>query len=146
LSNSQASPTRTDEIGEVFAYWQESHNKHRSRLDAKRTKAIKARLADGYTVEDLKLAVDGIHLDLHKQGANDRQRRYDDIELACREAANVDALIDLAVNGQTKPMRRVNDRRGHSADALDQWAAETESLNQSPFTELDSLETEVLLP
>jgi len=43
-------------------------------------------------------------------------------------------------------MRRVNDRRGHSADALDQWAAETESLNQSPFAELDSLESEVLLP
>ncbi len=127
LSSSQANPTRADEIAEVFGYWQERLGKQRSQLDAKRTKAIKARLVDGYTVDDLKLAVDGILLDPHKMGANDRQRKFDDIELACREAANVDALIELATNGNTAPARRSSDRRSRIADNGDAWVAEMDN-------------------
>lgn len=80
----------------VFGFWRE-HMKHpRAALDAKREKAITARLRDGYSVEDLVLAVKGCRLTPHNMGKNDRNTVFDDIELICRDAAHVDRFIHTA--------------------------------------------------
>lgn len=99
LSSSQANTTDAADVQAVFEHWQQRLDHPQAKLDDKRRKAIKARLADGYTVDELKTAVDGILRDAHKMGNNDRGRKFDDIELACRTAANVDALIELATKG-----------------------------------------------
>jgi len=80
-------------INEVFAYWQLRMGHEASKLDAKRVRAIKARLADGYTVGQLCQAVDGCKNSPYHQGQNDTRTLYDDIELICRDATKVDGFI-----------------------------------------------------
>lgn len=86
-------------VAGVFSYWQNQRGHERAKLDAKREKAIKARLKDGYSVEDLCRAVDGIAKSAHHMGQNDSNTVFDDIELICRNAANVDKFIKLAAGG-----------------------------------------------
>ena len=126
LSSSQANttPAPIDDVRAVFDYWRERLDHPKAKLDDKRKRAIVARLKDGYTVDDLKLAVDGILLDPHKMGRNDRSRKFDDIELACRTAANVDALVDLAANGITTHTQQGRpSQHERNVSALDAWAA-----------------------
>lgn len=86
----------------VFGFWRE-HMKHpKAALDTKREKAITARLRDGYSVEDLVLAVKGCRLTPHNMGKNDRNQVYDDIELICRDAGHVDRFIKTA-SGEDRP-------------------------------------------
>lgn len=82
-------------VHEIFEYWKKQHNHPKSMLDEKREKAIRGRLQEGYTVERIKNAVDGIKLSPHHMGQNDRNTVYDDIELICRTGSNVDKLADL---------------------------------------------------
>lgn len=84
-----------DQVDAVFRYWQTARGHDRAKLDDKRCKAIKARIKDGYTVEDLCRAVDGIARSPHHMGQNDQRTVYDDIELICRTAANVDKFRKL---------------------------------------------------
>ena len=97
LSSSQKrEPDRSAEVREVFDYWREVHDHARARLDDKRYRNIRARLSDGYTVDDLKTAIDGCLKSPHHQGENDRATVYDDIELICRSAKHVDQFIRFA--------------------------------------------------
>lgn len=84
---------------QVFEYWQRVLSHPTAKLDAKRIKAIKGRLADGYTVADLCQAVDGCKYDPFSQGANDRQTVFDDIELICRDGPKVDKFRKIAERG-----------------------------------------------
>lgn len=86
---------------EVFSYWQLKRDHPQAKLDAKRQKAIKARLSDGYSVGELCEAVDGCCLSPHHMGQNDTRTVYDDIELICRDGARVDKFIKLARQGGT---------------------------------------------
>lgn len=97
LSSSQKrEPDRSDEVREVFSHWQTVHGHQRAKLDDKRYRNIRARLKDGYTVDDLKTAVNGCAKSPHHQGENDRATVYDDIELICRSAKHVDQFIRFA--------------------------------------------------
>lgn len=84
---------------EVFEYWQRTLSHPTAKLDAKRVKAIKGRLADGYTVRELCQAVDGCKLSPHHQGKNDTNTVYDDIELICRDGPKVDNFRKIAERG-----------------------------------------------
>lgn len=92
-SDNHSKISLVEQARRVFAFWCE-HMKHpKSALDAKREKAIAARLKDGYSVEDLIQAVKGCKLTPHNMGKNERNTVYDDIELICRDAAHVDRFI-----------------------------------------------------
>lgn len=80
-------------VREIFEFWKVELNHSKSKLDLKRERAIKARLKDGYTVDDIKLAITGIKLCPHNMGQNDRNTVFDDIELICRSSSNVDRFI-----------------------------------------------------
>lgn len=80
----------------VFGYWQEVMQHPHAKLDLKREKTIRARFADGYSPEDLCLAVDGCKRDPFSMGENDRHTVFDDIELICRDGSHVDKFIKLA--------------------------------------------------
>ncbi len=89
----------TDGALEVFEYWQRSLNHPTAKLDAKRVKAIRGRLSDGYSIADLCQAVDGCKLSPHHQGKNDTNTVYDDIELICRDGPKVDNFRKIAQRG-----------------------------------------------
>ncbi len=80
----------------VFDYWRSRMDKSRAQLDDKRRRAIAGRLRDGYTVEQVKQAIDGCALSPWHQGQNDRKRPFNDIELICRNGAKLDGFIALA--------------------------------------------------
>jgi hypothetical protein len=71
-------------------------SKPRCKLDAKRKRAIAARLKDGYSVDDIKQAIDGCRQSDWHMGRNDRQQPFNDIELICRDAAKVDGFRERA--------------------------------------------------
>ena len=84
-----------DDVVEIFAYWQVTLSHPKSLLDKKRRGAIVARLQEGYSVERIKQAIDGIKTSTHHMGQNNHHTIYDDIELICRSGANVDRFAEL---------------------------------------------------
>jgi uncharacterized protein YdaU (DUF1376 family) len=104
------------QVKTVFSYWQTKRGHDRAKLDDKRSKAIRARLKDGYSAEDLCRAVDGIAKSAHHMGQNDSRTVYDDIELICRTAANVDKFAKLA-----SPAAVVNPGLQRQIDVLKEW-------------------------
>ena len=96
---------------QVFEYWRRVMEHPRAAFDGKRQRAVKARLADGYSVDDLKRAIDGCAQTPHNMGENERHQRFDDLELICRNAGQVDRFMANAGGLQ----RAVGDlRRGHA--------------------------------
>ncbi len=103
----------TDTI-EVFDYWKSKLQHPQAKLDAKREKALKARLKDGYTVSQLCQAIDGCSLSPWHLGQNDRNQKFDDLELICRDAGRVDRFIEIAKN---PPLTEEQKRASTSAEA-----------------------------
>ena len=109
------------ETAEVFAYWQIAMGHPQARLDAKRERAIKARLKDGYTVAQLCIAIDGCKLSPHHMGQNDSRTVYDDVELICRDGPKVDKFIALVERGHGNGMSAGLQQQ---VSILDEWLRE----------------------
>lgn len=87
---------------EVFEHWQTVLGHPRAKLDAKRRSRIQARLREGFSVAELKLAIDGVRLSAWHMGDNPDGRTYDGIETILREAAQVEKFRDLAERARRK--------------------------------------------
>lgn len=75
----------------VFDHWRKVMNKPaQTTLSPERLAKVRARLGDGYTVDQLCRAIDGCARSPHNMGANDRRTLYNDLELICRTATHVD--------------------------------------------------------
>ena len=79
----------------LFKYWCDVMGKNisTSKLTPKRDKAIKARLKEGYSFEQIKAAIDGCRNDPFSMGQNDRQKPFNDIELICRTGEKIESFI-----------------------------------------------------
>jgi uncharacterized phage protein (TIGR02220 family) len=106
---------------EVFEYWSQIMNHSKAIMDSKRRRVIDARLKEGYSVEQLKQAIDGCKASSFHQGQNDRQQIYDDIELICRSASNVDKFIQIS----EKPVSNLSANGKATMDALNRWMEKT---------------------
>jgi hypothetical protein len=89
---------RSDEVRQVFGHYRTKHPKaHPKPLSgSKEWRAIRARLAEGYTASDLCEAIDGNHLDPFHCGENDRGKEYHSLELICRTSGHVAKFIEVA--------------------------------------------------
>lgn len=101
------------EAVEVFTHWRQVMGKNgRTAFDRKRKSAVQARLRDGYSVDDLKRAVDGCAKTPHNMGQNDRGERFDDLELICRDSGRVDRFMYNAtsppVSFMKAPVRKIS--------------------------------------
>lgn len=85
-----------EQIRAVFLEWVEACKHPKAKLTADRRSKVKARLKEGYTSEDLILAVRGA-----ARGAyvDTRGHRWDDLSLICRSGSNVERFIALAGDG-----------------------------------------------
>lgn len=99
------SPSPTPDAVQVFEAWKATMGHPKAKLDAKRARAIKARIADGYTVDDLKLAISGCAATPHNMGKNDRGEKFDDIELICRNSSQVDRFM---ANATARPVLKAD--------------------------------------
>lgn len=109
-STEKVSRSRTAQAVEIFNYWKREHRKNgQTVFDAKRKRAVEARLKDGYTVDFIKQAIRGIKLDPYCSGSNPDQKIYDGLALICRDAEHLEKYAALDVSRVTphltKPAR-----------------------------------------
>lgn len=102
---------RKDQVLEVFRHWQNVHEKHQFRLTPVRRKMIRARLQDGYTVDQIKQAIEGCKISPYHQGENDRRTVYDDLELICRTPDNLERFMGYKSNQERLEMEEKKTRR-----------------------------------
>lgn len=107
---------------QVFQHWQAIFNKPRAKMDDSRRKAIRARLRDGYSVEDLCDAISGCRLSEFHMGQNDRHQKYVEIALICRDAAHVDQFIEIYERKKAKAEANEPPRVERSADGKERLA------------------------
>ena len=80
------------ELSEVFEHWKFVFKKNSAtKLDDKRKTKIVARLKDGYTVDQIKQAIDGCAASEYHV-----QNHHTDIELICRDVVKIDKFIELS--------------------------------------------------
>lgn len=89
----------SSEIQGVFKHWQKLTKHPGAILDPKRIKIIKNWLDIGYTADDLKQAITGCSKTDHNIGKNDRQTRYDSLELILRNGGNIDRFMAAGDSG-----------------------------------------------
>jgi uncharacterized phage protein (TIGR02220 family) len=81
----------------VFDHWRRVMAKAgRTVLNDKRQKLIRARLNEGFTVTELKRAVDGCRSSAWHMGENERKTTYNDLEFILRDASKVEKFRDMA--------------------------------------------------
>lgn len=104
------------ELQDIFEYWKEAWCKNdQSKFTDKRKKAVRARLKEGYTVEQIKLAIYGCSVTPHNNGTEPKGdgRVYDCLELICRNGDNVERFAGNANRigppAQQKPSDAVSD-------------------------------------
>ncbi len=89
----------SDDVYEIFTYWRDVMKKNKSaKCTDDRAKAVKKRLAEGYSIDELKAAIFGCSVTPHNIGQNEQGKRFDCLELICRNGGNVERFI---ANGKT---------------------------------------------
>lgn len=78
------------DVLEVFNYWKQTFNHPKALLSSDRQRKIKARLREGYTISQLKQAIDGCRASPYHMGDNNSGRTYDTIGLIFRNAEKVE--------------------------------------------------------
>ena len=92
-----------DPCVEIFEYWKLVMNKSNSTklTDGRRSK-IKARIKEGYSIDDIKTAIDKCRQSPHHQGKNDSGTVYDSIELICRNGEKLEWFRDLIIKAPSE--------------------------------------------
>ena len=85
-------------------------------MDLKRAQVIRDRLRDGYTVEDLCIAVEGCASSAFHMGENDRRMTYDSITLILRDADHTDRFIAMGELARKK-IAAMQDRQAETTRA-----------------------------
>lgn len=108
---SRHSSTSSPDIVLIFDYWKRVFpEEHGCRLTSGRSNKIKSRLKDGYTVEQIKTAIDGCSMSEYHMGKNDNGKTYNCLTLICRSAEKLEQFI-----GYTKKTSYI-DKRDQEVD------------------------------
>jgi len=116
-----AATRHPDQAREVFDYWRQRMAKGpNTKFTRDRRQKVESRLREGYTPDDLKLAIDGCASSAFHQGENDEGKTYNDLELICRKGSKVEQFMERA-NQAPRPQgqaeRRLAKNRQASAEA-----------------------------
>lgn len=90
---SKVTSSLRSDVVECFAYWQEKCGHPTAKLTADRRRKIEARLREGYGVQQIRLAIDGA---ARAAFVNDQGKRFDDIELICRNGSKLEDFMERA--------------------------------------------------
>lgn len=103
ISEVETSPVYVSESNisactQIFQYWQTVMNHPKAKIDSKRQRRITNALQLGYSVPELKQAIDGCAKTAFNMGDNNNAQRYDDIELILRDTTHIDRFMINAGN------------------------------------------------
>lgn len=90
-ANAPNTSSRSSEARDLFAYWQQQCRHPSAVLDGKRRGAIESRLRDGFTVSQIQSAIRGA---AKAPYVDPNGKRFDDIELICRNASKLESFIE----------------------------------------------------
>lgn len=93
----QMTEPRIEIARRIFNYWKLVTSHPRSHPGDKRLKLICDRLNDGYSEDDLILAVLGCSVSKWHQGQNPSNTKYNSIELILRNGDQVDKFMDIGI-------------------------------------------------
>jgi hypothetical protein len=91
------------QIAEIFDHWQQVMKKPQARLIRDRSRAIAGRLREGYSVAEIKSAIDGCRISPFHMGENDAGNVYNDLTLICRNGAKLEQFIGFLDKMPRKP-------------------------------------------
>ncbi len=100
----------------VVEHYQTYHPK--AQAGSKERAKISDRLAEGFSVDDLTLAVDGCHVSPWHCGTNPSGAKYHSLELIFRDASKVTQFIEHA---QTEGDPKLSEKSRRSLDAIGKW-------------------------
>lgn len=83
-------------VEEIFNYWKEKTGKKKAQLGGALKSKILGRIKDGYSVEDIKQAIDGNSGSSWHQGQNDKNTKYNGLDLICRDSTKIDYFMGMA--------------------------------------------------
>jgi hypothetical protein len=81
----------------IFEHWVNSSGRDpvRTRLTTQRKRKVQARLNEGYTIDEILAAIEGVRQSSFHQGVNDSGTRYDDLTVICRDGSQVERFAAL---------------------------------------------------
>ncbi len=94
---------KNPEVLAIFTHWQQVMQHPHAKLDKKRAGKILQGLRVGYSVEQLKQAIDGCAATPFNMGENDRRQKYDDISLIFRDGEHIERFISTTSNTVITP-------------------------------------------
>lgn len=97
LSLVPSAPSLSSQISEIFEYWKVCLQHPNAKLTNERRRVVENRLKkDGYTIEQIKQAIDGCSRSVFHQGGNQHGTIYDDLSLICRDGTHLERFIAIA--------------------------------------------------
>lgn len=91
-----------DKAKEVFEYWQNTLNHKKAKYSQDKARKIKARIKEGFTVEECKEAIDGCAKSPFHNGQNNDKKKYHSIDLIFRNASKLEWFISLGKKSTNK--------------------------------------------
>lgn len=110
----------------VFDHWRSVMNHPSAKFDEKRAKTIREALKLGYTLDQLRQAIEGCKASAWHMGANKNSTVYDSIDLILRDAAHIDQFIALAA----KRSPSMSPAAMQTAQAGQRWLSEQSAIDQ----------------
>jgi uncharacterized protein YdaU (DUF1376 family) len=123
-NDSESKSGSGQKISAVVSHYQTYHP--RAKAGRQERGKISARLGEGFSVDDLKLAIDGCHVSKFHGGDNDRGAKYQALELIVRDASKVTQFIELAGN-EGGP--QLSERSRRSIAAIRQFTGDTNGIS-----------------
>lgn len=127
-----------DQVREVFSHYRKHHPRSfpKAKSDSREWKLVRKRLLEGYTVEQLKAAIDGCHRSPFHCGENQGGKLYQSLELIVRDATHVNQFLEVPERGQGPPVTSERTKRNQRA-AESYLARRTNHEHQRPAGILD---------
>lgn len=99
-TSSKLDPAVSKNVQEIFDHWVNTMGKRpgATKLTPKRKRSICNRLKEGYTVDQIKIAIKNCSNDPFSMGQNNRGKSFNDIELICRSGEKLESFFE-----ETKP-------------------------------------------
>lgn len=90
-------------VREIFEHWVAVMGKtSQTKLNDKRKRCIESRLREGYSVDQIKAAIDGCAKSPYHMGRNDSGTVYDDLTLICRSGDRIEQFANNIAIQQTR--------------------------------------------